>query len=396
MVKHCAHLLCLGFFTALSLARPVPPQAQSGRSEFQAHLSNAAQAYSTHNWRLAAEEYRAAVKLDPGNAQVVARLGTVYQKLGELRQAEGSLQLAMQLNPRLPDVGVVLAFVDIGLRQYQKAVPLLEQGLDDPEDDLPVRIAAGERLVDLDFALSRQNHGLDALEKLRALAPDDPDVLYTAARVYSALWKSVVERMYAKVPDAYRTHQVLAEAAEAKGNLAEAAKEYRIVSRLKPDLPGIHYELGRLALETGSSPGGDGQALAEFQKELALNPRDVPTNTEIGDVYLRAHRLEDAAHYFSKAIQVQPSFEDARLGLGQVLLAEKKLLDAATEFQAAARYAPRSATAYYELMITYRALGQNTEAKAALAKFERLRDEAEQQQSHTLNGLQAPLVHGAH
>lgn len=394
MAKHSAWLLLL-----LLVSLPAPQHslhAQSGRLDFEAHLAKAEKAYTAHNWGVAVQEYGVLAKLAPNNAQVLARLGAAYQKLGRLSRARDSLNAALKLDPRLPDVGVVLAFVEIGLGEYSKAVPLLEEALDNPRDDLPVRIAGGERLVDLDFVLRRQDRGLIALQKLRKLAPDDPDILYTASRVYSGMWKSVVERMYAKVPNSYRTHQVLAEAAEAKGNLPEAAKEYRLVLKIQPGLPGIHYQLGRIILQSSSSPDAAEQALAEFQEELKIDPRDVPANTEMGEIYLKTHRLDDATRCFSKAIQAQPSYAQARLGLGQVFLGQKKFRQAADQFEAAARLSPSNPTAYYELMVAYRALGQNEEAKAALTNFERLRTQAEKQQSQTLTGLQAPLLGGSH
>ena len=384
----CSLLVCLVFL----LVPHSRLHGQSRQAEIQAHLTRAAEAYAAGRWKLAADEYSEVTRLDPSNAQVLARLGAVYQKLGMLKEAQTSLNKALQLEPALPDAGVVLAFVDIGLGQYQDALPLLEKALADPRDDLPVRLAGGERLVDLDFMLQHQDKALEAVEQLRKLAPDDPNVLYTASRAYSAMWKTVVERMYAKAPGSYRTHQVLAEAAAAKGDFAEAAKEYRLVTKMAPTLPGIHYELGRMIFESTPTSQGMEQALAEFQEELSIDPQDGPTNSQMGEIYLKMHRLNDAELYFSKAIQMPAPDTDARIGLGRVFLEEKRYEEARGQFEAATRSAPRNPTAYYELMIACRALGRTTEAKTALNNFERLRTQAVEQQASTLKELEAPLV----
>ncbi|MGH9430763.1 MAG: tetratricopeptide repeat protein [Terriglobia bacterium] len=382
-------LLC-----ALLLFSPLFFRAQASTSDVSSHLSKANQAYASQNWKVAADEYRSVVRLDPQNAEAYARLGVVYQRLGQWDDSRQSLQKALDLKPGLRDVDVLLAFVDIRLQEYPKAISLLANALRNTRDDPPLRLAGGERLVDLYFMEGDQAQGVDAVEKLRQLAPDDPDVLYTASRAYSALWKSVVERMYTKAPNSYRTHQVLALAAEAKGNYAEAAKEYRIVVKMAPQLPGAHYQLGRMILESDSTPQGAAHALGEFQKELEVDPIDAPSYDQIGELDLKMHRLDEAEQQLSKAVQLAPSYGDARVGLGKVFMEKKQFQAAAEQLEQATRLAPNNQTAFYELMIADRALGRNDQAKAALAKFEQLREQAKQQESNTLKQLEAPLDQG--
>jgi tetratricopeptide (TPR) repeat protein len=291
---------------------------------------------------------------------------------------------------------VVLAFVDLGLGDLRAAVPLLETGLDNPTDDLPVRLLAGERLVDLQFALGNDDKGLQIVEELKKLAPDDPNVLYTAAHAYSTMWKQAVQRMYSKDPSSFRTHQVLAEAAEAKGDYSEAAKEYRIVTKLKPNLAGVHYELGQTIMRSDPTIGGMNQAIVEFKKELEINPRDAASGTQLGEIYLKEHRVADALRYFSQATQFQPGYAEARIGLGEAFLERKQFQRAAEQFEQATRFAPEDQTAYYQLMVAYRGLGRDAQAKAALAKFQQLRSQAERQQSYTIKQLEAPLIQPRH
>jgi tetratricopeptide (TPR) repeat protein len=309
-----------------------------------------------------------------------------------LREAQASLSRALDLRPGLPDVGVVLAFVDLGLGDLRAAVPLLETGLDNPKNDLPVRLVGGERLVDLEFASGNDDKGVRIVEKLRKLAPDDPNVLYTAAHAYSTMWKQAVQRMYSRDPSSFRTHQVLAEAAEAKGDFSEAAKEYRIVTKLNPKLAGVHYELGQTIMLSDPTIEGMNQALVEFKKELEINPRDAPSDTQLGEINLKEHHVADAVRYFSQATQFQPAYAEARLGLGEAFLEQKQFQDAAEQLGQAIKLAPDNQTAYYDLMIAYRGLGRSAQARAALANFQRLRNQAQQQQAYTLKHLQAPLI----
>ena len=379
-------------FCAVWALCPRLPAAQSAGSKNSAHLAKANQAYQSQDWPAAAAEYQAAIQLDPANASAYARLGIAYQRLGRLESSARSLEKALKLKPGMPDVDVLLAFVDIRLRQYQKAIPLLRQAVSSTHDDLPLRLAGGERLVDLYFMQGEDDEGIKTVQELRRLAPDDPDVLYTASRAYSSVWKNVVERLYAKDPNSYRTHQVLAEAAAAKGDDAEAAKEYRIVVKMAPQLPGAHYQLGRMILQSERTAQGSQKARNEFLEELKIDPNDAPSDEQIGELDLEQHSLDGAKMRFAKAVQLDPSYVDAHLGLGKVFLQMKQFSNAGDQFEQATRLAPDNPTAFYELMIADRALGRSNEASAALASFERLRKQAALKESYTLKELQAPLV----
>jgi tetratricopeptide (TPR) repeat protein len=369
---------------------------QSEQTELAKLADRADEAYTKQNWQVAREEYAKVVSLDPNNAAAFARLGIADQKLGKLNDAEASFERVLKIDPSFPGVGVLLAFVYLGREKFREAIPLLEKDLDNSGNDLPLRLLAGERLVDVYFLIGDEEKGLEVAQKLRKLAPDNPDVLYTAASVYSTLWKNVVNRMYASNANSFRAHQLLAEAAEAKGDFSQAAKEYRLVIKMEPRLPGIRYRLGLMILRTNPTSEGTQEALAEFNKGLEIDPRDVPTHIEIGEIYLKAQRLEDAASHFSRAIELQPSYVRAHVGLGKVLLEQKKYQAAAAQFEQAVRLAPNDQTTYYGLMLAYRALGRDQDAKVAMESFQKLRKQQEQDDASTLKQLQAPLSETSH
>jgi tetratricopeptide (TPR) repeat protein len=386
-VRCVALIICLETLVLSAFGYAQPQSAEASQ-----YLSKAAAAYERQDWKEAASDYSAALKVDPRDADAFARLGISYQALGMLDQAASALDHALRLKPDLPDVGILLAFIRVQEGRYPEALTLLEKGLDDADSDPPLRLRAGERLVDVCFLLGREDEGLQSLQKLKKLAPDDPDVLYAASKVYSALWKSSVERLYAKDPNSYQAHQVLASAAEAKENFAEAAKECRLVLQMQPHLPGAHYRLGMVILRQGATAEREQEALAEFQKELEVDPDDLPTHVEIGELELDLHQPEEAEKHFSRAIQLQPSDARARVDLGKLLVQKKDFEKALQQLQAAVRSAPADENAYYQLMLAYRGLGREEDAKAALANFQKLRQERVQQESKTLEGLQAPLT----
>jgi tetratricopeptide (TPR) repeat protein len=360
-------LVCFGQCT------PIP--RLSGQSQDDAssqHLARADEAYSKQDWKLAAAEYKEALRLHPNSGEALTHLGIANQKLDMPKEAESCFERALQLAPGLPEVDVLLGLVRIQLGKYREAIAPLEGAFDKTDYDLAVRSTVGQRLVEIYFSLSEPEKSLAMVQKLRQLAPNDPDVLYTASKVYASLWNEAVQRMLAKAPDSYRIHQVLAEVAEAQQNYAEAAKEYRLIVKMAPELPGFHYRLGRAILESDTSPEASEEALRNFQEELKLNPRDAPAQTQIGGIYLKARQIEQAAHMFTDAIAADPSYVDARVGYAKALLEKKQFQEAAQQLEEAVRLSPDDETVYYNLMLAYRGLGRMADAQRAMANFQKL------------------------
>jgi tetratricopeptide (TPR) repeat protein len=323
-----------------------------------------------------------AVSRNPSSAEAQARLGMAYQNAGDHPKAVQSFERALELDSRLPRVGILLAFSYLPLGKYREAVPFLERALD-TESDTGIRVAAGEKLVECYFALGDEERGLMAVQKLRAAAPDDPDVLYMASKVYANLWNTSVQRMLEKTPDSYRVHQVLAEVFETQEKYGEAAREYREILRKAPQAPGAHYRLGRMLARSNE----DAAALAEFEAELSQNAGDVPTLVEAGELKLKAGKPGEALGLFTRALDVNPSYPAARLGLAKTLIAQKQFEKAIEQLAEARKLSPAEESIAYNLMIAFRSLGRADEAKQAMAEFQRLKKEKDDRLALTRSRL---------
>src|SRR5262249_59580102 len=115
-------------------------------------------------------------------------------------------------------------------------------------------VLVGEALGGCEAAAGDEPHARGVVQKLRQIAPDDPDILYTALKTYMNLWNEAFERLTAKAPGSSRARQVQAESLEAQQRFAEAAVEYQQIIKVAPQLPGIHFQLGRMILPSDSSP----------------------------------------------------------------------------------------------------------------------------------------------
>lgn len=384
-------LLWLGLLVTMGRVAEVRLSAQSKEELSHQQFVSAEKAYANENWQAAAEKYHEVLESDPNNAVALVHLGIADQKLGMSGEAEQCFEKAIQVDPKLPEVDILLGLVRIQLGKYREALAPLEGAFGKREYDAAARSAAGQRLVEIYFSLGQQDKALALVQRIRELAPDDPDVLYTASKVYASLWNEAVQRLLAKSPDSYRIHQILAEVAEAQGNYSEAAKEYGLIVKMVPALPGFHYRLGRTILESDKTPAGVENALQEFQQELRINPRDPGAYEQMGQLYLSGHNNEKSKQYFTEAIRLNPQGPEARIGLAKVLLAQKNYQEASEQLERVVDLSPDDESAYYNLMLAYRGLGRGEDATRAQQNFQRLSDQKEQQHSSMMRQLKGAL-----
>ena len=336
----------------------------------------------------AARELQNAIQLNPADAEAHGRLGMVYRRLGRLTEAIGLLERSVRLEENAR-VKVLLAFTYIDAGRRREAIPLLAASWD-AESKPSLQAAVGQRLIECYLETGQPEQALAVAQKLRQMAPQDPDVLYLASKVYMNLWNGAFQQMLSQDPGSHQVRLILAEGLEAQDRFAEAANEYRQILKTQPKLPGIHYQLGRMILRSDASAGADEKALAEFRQELEHSPLNVGALAEIGEIHLRRSQLEAAAREFSRAVELQPGYVPARVGMAKVRIAQKQWSQALEQLEPAAQAAPAEEAVAYNLMIAYRALGRAADAKRAFDTFQRLKQQNQQKRSAVLKGLAPP------
>jgi Tfp pilus assembly protein PilF/mono/diheme cytochrome c family protein len=125
-----------------------------------------------------------------------------------------------------------------------------------------------------------------------------------------------------------------------------------------------HYNLGaRLAAR-----GDTAEAIREYQTALAIRPQDATANNALGAQLIRAGQPERALAFLRSAIASSPEYFDAHYNLGQVLAALGDFGGAAEQFFAAVRLRPEDADAHANLGSALAELGRFKDARA---QFER-------------------------
>jgi tetratricopeptide (TPR) repeat protein len=249
----------------------------------------------------------------------------------------------------------------------EEALPALKRASQSGADKTVRRTAAfaGVRCAML---INQTGAAVDFLQMLNREFPGDPEVLFVSVHTYSDLSTKAAQQLAMTAPNSIEGHKLNAEALEAQGKWDAAEKEYKAILAQNPQLPGIHFLLGRLLLskpDAGPTAGED--AKKEFQAELKIDPSNAGAEYVLGEMARQDSQWDDAIQHFSRATQLDAGFGDAFLGLGSALLSAKRFSDAIPPLQTAVRLEPRNPGAHYNLATALTRAGRREEADKEFA-----------------------------
>ena len=112
----------------------------------------------------------------------------------------------------------------------------------------------------------------------------------------------------------------------------------------------------------------------EARAAAAAQPNAPQPPYVLGLVARAAGRSSDAIERFRRVLAIDPNDPGAKIQLGQVLTAERQFAEAITLLEQAAKAEPFNATAAYGLAIALTRAGRADEGRAAMARFQQLRD----------------------
>ncbi len=376
----CRVLLALSFACSLLLAQ------QPDAALMQRYSREAQTALGEKRYADAEKAYEQLVKLAPGIAEIHANLGLVYFQDGKYDRAIPALREALKLKPKLANAAYFLAMSLSELGRYEEAIPELKQGFKRASDPSLKRLL-GLHLERAYTGLQRDNHAVEVALELTRLYPKDPEVLYQTGRLYGNYAYLAMQQLAKVAPNSIWRLQASAELWESQGHYDLAINEYREILARDPHRPGIHYRLGRALLSQSRQAKSPEEAqkvqqgaLAEFQKELQLDPTSSNAAYEAGEIYRKMGQLEKARELFETAVKYYPDFEEAQTGLGRVLIALGKPDAALAHLRKAVSLNPEDDVTYYQMALAFRALGKTDERRAALEKFQRLQAQRVEQQ----------------
>jgi len=249
----------------------------------------------------------------------------------------------------------------------EEALPALKRA-SQPGTDKTVRRTAAFAGVRCAMLINQTSAAVDFLQMLNREFPGDPEVLFVSVHTYSDLSTKAAQQLAMTAPNSIEGHKLNAEALEAQGKWDAAEKEYKAILAQNPQLPGIHFLLGRLLLsKPDAGPAAGEEAKKEFQAELKLDPSNAGAEYVLGEMARQESQWDDAIQHFSRATKLDAGFGDAFLGLGSALLSAKRFSDAIPPLQTAVKLEPRNPGAHYNLATALTRAGRREEADKEFA-----------------------------
>ena len=272
-----------------------------------------------------------------------------------------------------PNLGIELA--ENG--HCAEATPLLKRGLAKVTDK-ELRKTIGVHLTRCAMTLNSVDEAIATMRLLTHEFPGDPEVLYLATHVYSDISIRASQELMFKSPTSPQVHELNAEALETQGKWDEAASEYQQVLKQDPNLPGIHFKLGRLYLSRPKTPTTMGDARREFEEELKINPRNAGAEYVLGEIARQAEQWPEAIAHFTQASKLDSRFVEAYLGLGRSLLATDKNAEAIPPLEKAVKLQPDNPETHFHLATAYRRAGRKADADREILAQKQAADKARQ------------------
>ena len=319
--------------------------------------------------------YEKLQRLEPGVPEVYVALGLIYFQEAKYDQAVPALTKALKLKANAPKAEALLAMSLSELTRYKEAVPGLERCFR-TSSDLQIKRMCGLQLERTDTGLHKDSKAVEVALEMDRIFPEDPEVLYHSGRIYGNQAFLSVQHLSETAPNSIWMQQAAAEAYESHGDTDAAISAYRAVLAIDPSRAGIHFRIGRTLLSRAQQAGSSAsmtETLAEFERELEVDPSNGNAAYEIAEIHRKAGELDQAANFFNMALKYYPDFGEAHLGLAAVLMAQQQPDQAVPHLKQAIALDATSEVAWYRLSRAENMLGNRVEQEKALAEFKRLR-----------------------
>lgn len=249
----------------------------------------------------------------------------------------------------------------------KEAVPALKRAMGS-QTAADTRKNAGVLGLRCSLAMDDRDSAVDFVRLLSKQFPQDPDVLFVLVHAYSDLSTRVAQDLGRTAPQSIPAHKLNAEALEMQGKWDEAQREYEDMIQKEPNMPGVHFLLGRALL---SRPDGNAEVLErakqEFQKEIEIDPKNAGAHYVLGELASKEQNWDEAIAQFSAAAKLDANFAEAFLGWGFSLVTVKRYQEAIDPLRVAERLTPGNPAVHYSLATALVRTGQQSEAEKEFA-----------------------------
>jgi tetratricopeptide (TPR) repeat protein len=300
-------LLVMLAASALKLATQSVSSHSPQDSAIESHFVAAQQAQRNKDYASAEREYQAVVAIAPDFAEAYMNLGLVYQLQDLPSEAIREFQRALKLKPGLAGANFFLGVDYCKAGEGTKAIPYLKVALKTEPNraDIWLWLATAQEISG-----QLQPEVATALRALTFL-PKDADLLYILGNAYERLGKQEVAHLAKTAPGSARSEQLLGESYASSNEWPSAVIHFQNALVVSPDGQGLHAELGEVLLRAGKL----NPAIREFGEELRRDPDNLRALVRRGEASLIQEKIEAALDDWEQALAIDAEQTERFLGL---------------------------------------------------------------------------------
>ncbi len=335
-------LLLLG--VTVSVAQEAAPPTNAGDSA-KALLAEGNKLLRDKKYEEALRYFEKVLSKDGSNAEALYYAGTIYFIQNNTQKGLDYLERSVVLAPNNVRLHFILAqtyetllLTDQAVDMYLKVEKMAPVSQEAKEASKHVHILLGKKF-------GKQRNFDRALQEFSSVLKDYPDdipALMNKGLTLSLMGRldeaqATLENALTIQPSNGLLHAYLAEVFEKKGDADKSKEQYEQVIRLiPPDSPLARTALIKVTLANGAELLAKGRledARREFEKVLAIDPRNPPARFNMAAVYHGLGDMQDAQDMLHSLIEDNPNNLDARLRLGVLYLELGRMNDAVHEFE---------------------------------------------------------------
>ncbi len=318
-----------------------------------------------------AAELKAALRLEPGNAEASNRLAWLLLSLGRFDECISFAEKARQTLPPSAPMLAVLGDAYIKKGAVDKAEASYLSALD-------AEGANADALLGLaSVAQARRDNKTAALylNRARGVIANSPDLLHRFALVALDLQLNgeamlALKRAVELRPDEPSYYFLAGVAWLRKPDLQEAEQAFRQFLKLRSDHAQGQMYLGYALLKQKKYA----EAREWLEKSVGKDASAPETFYYLGLIAQEQNENERAVELFEKAIRLSPSFAHARVALGATYLKLKNYPRAREELETGVKLNPNDSKAHYNLALLYTRLKDPQRAREEMQIVERLKN----------------------
>lgn len=319
-------------------------------------------------------EFRQATQAAPKLAPAWLDLGLAQLREGKLPEAIANIETSLRIDPASPGAHLFLGIAEYQSSHADVAIADLKQAIQD--DSKNEQAYAWLGIVELN--IGHPDQAVGPLDHASELDPKDENVIDYRVQAHMAVAKESYTQLYQLDPTSWRLHQLSAVIDAQADDHQHAIDEYLLAIKQAPGQPDLYESLG---WEYRALNEND-LAVHAFQHQLKLAPRNPIAMYNLGSAEVENGQPAAAAPLLEHVVSVYGKPTEADYYLGRAFAALGKYDRAAQEFSRAMQVDGQvQLRAWYELSQADRHLGKTQDARAAVLRYEALREQSEKASS---------------